>query len=668
MAKSLLSTAGKTAKGIWDRSAFGGLEKSLGRIKHVVSSFERIAFYRAIRSAIKYVTDALKEGTENAYHYAREFGNATSYIADAYDRISSSNFKMSNQLGAAWATLIAYIEPIIIRIINLVTKAADAITQFFALMSGKGTYLKAVDYNKAWAESASGAAKAAEEWKNQLMGFDEINRLEEPSSPSGGGGSGGPTDYGNMFEETPVNDFFAEIREAFENGEWALLGTLLGEKFNEIVDMIDWKKYGKKIGEGLQATITVAYNFLKTAGFKNLGARMSEFINNAINQINFDQAGRTWMRLRLAILDFLIGVVDGMNWSRLAIKLSNFVIGALDELATWLLDLDPVAIATALQDFFGNIKYEEIAEKVKEVLKSALDIVGDVVGELLPEDLGPNFTDGIVNAIKNADFAVIHNVLSYKLDEAVFGERWANFWWSKGEYAGKDLVMSLITGVDVKKSDLENSLKTGIEDPTVNAIERTKTNASVFFDNLVYTSGIMVDGFKKQFNGLTTFLSGVFTLNWSSIWSGLISMMTGSIQTMFGWITSLIEGISAAISWIRGLFSHMNALANSNAARIAADGSIYLTGFATGGFPEDGLFMANHNELVGQFSNGKTAVANNQQITEGIARATYDAFMTAFSQTGGSGGSDQPVNIYLDGKLIAQSTTKYQKQFARAKG
>lgn len=40
--------------------------------------------------------------------------------------------------------------------------------------------------------------------------------------------------------------------------------------------------------------------------------------------------------------------------------------------------------------------------------------------------------------------------------------------------------------------------------------------------------------------------------------------------------------------------------------------------FATGGFPEDGLFMANYNELIGRFSNGQTAVANNGQIIAGI--------------------------------------------------
>lgn len=47
--------------------------------------------------------------------------------------------------------------------------------------------------------------------------------------------------------------------------------------------------------------------------------------------------------------------------------------------------------------------------------------------------------------------------------------------------------------------------------------------------------------------------------------------------------------------------------------------------FAVGGFPEDGLFFANHSELVGQFSNGQTAVANNAQIIEGIRSGVASA-------------------------------------------
>lgn len=45
--------------------------------------------------------------------------------------------------------------------------------------------------------------------------------------------------------------------------------------------------------------------------------------------------------------------------------------------------------------------------------------------------------------------------------------------------------------------------------------------------------------------------------------------------------------------------------------------------YASGGFPEDGWFRANHGEIMGKFDNGKSVVANNMQITEGISNAVY---------------------------------------------
>jgi hypothetical protein len=88
-----------------------------------------------------------------------------------------------------------------------------------------------------------------------------------------------------------------------------------------------------------------------------------------------------------------------------------------------------------------------------------------------------------------------------------------------------------------------------------------------------------------------------------------------------------------------------------------------ITWMASGGFPDEGqLFIANEAgpEMVGTIG-GRTAVANNDQIVEAI----YEAVSAAMSQ---SGGNNTPVNIYLDGKQIATSTTRYQKQLARATG
>ena len=94
-----------------------------------------------------------------------------------------------------------------------------------------------------------------------------------------------------------------------------------------------------------------------------------------------------------------------------------------------------------------------------------------------------------------------------------------------------------------------------------------------------------------------------------------------------------------------------------------------IAGFKTGGFPEDGLFFANHNELVGQFSNGKTAVANNEQITQGIAQAVapavYNAVVSAMQSTQ-RGNSDVIVNI--DGKQVFKAVQRQANDYTAQTG
>ena len=64
----------------------------------------------------------------------------------------------------------------------------------------------------------------------------------------------------------------------------------------------------------------------------------------------------------------------------------------------------------------------------------------------------------------------------------------------------------------------------------------------------------------------------------------------------------------------------MNAVQSSSGGTISVPSmpKVTIPRFASGGFPEDGLFFANSTELVGRFANGKTAIANNEQIVDGI--------------------------------------------------
>ena len=85
-----------------------------------------------------------------------------------------------------------------------------------------------------------------------------------------------------------------------------------------------------------------------------------------------------------------------------------------------------------------------------------------------------------------------------------------------------------------------------------------------------------------------------------------------------------------------------------------------IKAYANGGFPEDGFFFANHNELVGKFSNGKTAVANNEQIVTAIEAGVYKAVTNAMSNGGGFGSVD--IQLHTDEGVVVDRINKITRQ------
>ena len=93
-------------------------------------------------------------------------------------------------------------------------------------------------------------------------------------------------------------------------------------------------------------------------------------------------------------------------------------------------------------------------------------------------------------------------------------------------------------------------------------------------------------------------------------------------------------------------------------------------GYSVGGFPNTGsLFMARENgitELVGNFG-GRTGVANNQQIIDGIRQAAYEGFRMAMAEQHGVSSSTN-VNVTLEPntselfKVIRKEENEYYRR------
>ena len=106
-----------------DKSAKSA-NKSMGKL---TSAILRIGFYRIIRSAIKSVTDAFKEGLTNAYQFSKLTGGE---LASSLDIIATKSLTMKNQMGAAFGGLIVAITPIVIQLIKIINAILTIMLQW----------------------------------------------------------------------------------------------------------------------------------------------------------------------------------------------------------------------------------------------------------------------------------------------------------------------------------------------------------------------------------------------------------------------------------------------------------------------------------------------------------------------------------------------------------
>lgn len=228
------------------------------------------------------------------------------------------------------------------------------------------------------------------------------------------------------------------------------------------------------------------------------------------------------------------------------------------------------------------------------------------------------------------------------------------------------------------------------------------------FQGILATISSIWEGIKGVFNGIITFIRGVFTGDWntvwegvkqifSSIWNSLSGIVSGVWSTILGFFSDggrifsgVVDGIANVFkkivnSIIKGInrviavpFNTINGLLNGirNASILGFKPFEWMWSvnplwvpqiplLADGGFPPLGqMFIAREAgpELVGTIG-GRTAVANNNQILDGIYFAVKDAL--SFQQNSG--------DLYLtiqneDGSKIEKIIRNYNRFMSRTGG
>lgn len=184
------------------------------KTNHFLASITRIAKYRLLRTALKEITQAFREGIGNLYQYSSAMNSMDAAAnKNTMDSYASSLLYLKNSAGAAAGPLLQALLPAVQQLVDWFVAGANAVNQFISALQGKGTFTRAVYNMTEFGEQTAAAGAAAKELKKTVMGFDELNLLQV-DSPKGGGGGASTPDYSKMFEEAEISETWKKIADA----------------------------------------------------------------------------------------------------------------------------------------------------------------------------------------------------------------------------------------------------------------------------------------------------------------------------------------------------------------------------------------------------------------------------------------------------------------------
>ena len=437
---------------------FGGvglIKKGFDGLNNALSN----TYKQLIRTAKMFSLMILRKGLRAVIDNAtNSFNDLARQSASVNASVSSlvSNFRwLGASITAAFSPILNVVSPILDALVEKCVSVINTIGQVFASLTGSGTYTYAkkvqVDYAGSLdntASSAKDATKAIKEYENQLMGFDEINKLTDNkgsgssgSGSGGSGGSGGASGYDYVFDTAQVEQQYANwadmIKKAWNDGDFTEVGQIVGQKLADALDNIPWtsiqekankiakctatfingamdsdlfSSVGTTIGEALNTAFGVAYTYVNYFEFDKFGTETAKLLNNAFARTEFLTIANTISKSMNGVFDTAFKFAKEFEWDKNATMIVDCIKNALGGIK-WEKALDASGelgdgLAKAINSIFslGTETKESLGESLGKAMSGALNTAirffSKAIGETKFENIGQNIADAI-NKILN---------------------------------------------------------------------------------------------------------------------------------------------------------------------------------------------------------------------------------------------------------------------------
>lgn len=472
------------------------LEKAQTRAGELTKQITDASKGKDIKAAFAAASASLQSGTKNILKWGAGITGLVvlarrlrTYIIEAVksfaendpetkaniDSLRASLAGLKASWGAAFAPVLNAVVPVLQTLISWLTAAANAVAQFFAVLSGKGTFKKAIANTGKLSSNLGGAADNAKEAKKQLMGIDTLNVMNDTNTGSGGGGGGGSAgDALDWVEEAVDMDSFA--------GKLAL-------SFKDV--FLDWndltgEQIAEKIIAGLAGLAGGVMGFM-IGGVPGaiVGTLAGLAIGLIADSLIFDHDGKlSANEIFKSLLVLLLGVAGG---------LIGFSIGGVAGAAIGA--TVGVALALAVRDVgveaMNTWSSMNLLEKILVFLGGLVGgAIGFSIGGPLGAVLGATIGIGLMLVAKNVDLSDVDAALKEGGDKIL------------------EKLKEIGDGIAAKWSDIKKDTSAkwdGIKTDLSTKIAAVKS----VLDGLINKAASVKDALVNKFENMRSALSGI---------------------------------------------------------------------------------------------------------------------------------------------------------------
>ena len=542
--------------------------------------------------------------------------------------------QLSRAIGNIFIPLLNKMLPYLIAMAQMAREAAESIALFF------GFTLPEVDYSSVStsvgdiATDLDDANDTAKELKRTLMGFDEINRLNDTSSGKSGAGAGG----GVGFDIDPLQYDF------------------LGDALKKDLDDIQTK---------LEPIKTLAEDILIVFG----AWKLTKFITDILTATGLIKALPTAqiVGITLMVSGFIIewkGIIDA--WKN-GLKTSN-----LGEIAGG-------AMAAVIGSGF-------VAKLIPGVTRAQGMAVGAIVAGI------PAFVTGVYDAINNE--LTWQNAALIAGSATMIGAGIGTFFGPGGTVVGAliGFVVGALTDIGIliyqKWDEISAWWETNVSQPFEEEWNNMWGEAKAQATEAWELMQAEWNGFKSWWStNVTEPIKTEFSTAWGEVSDGATNLwnnITTSAKTKFD---ELVNSGRNKLDELKNLFANWKATIKTphfewSTTQLPPSDWKYkildalslptqipklnVKWYAQGGFPNAGeLFVAREAgaEMVGAIGR-KTTVANNQQIVDGIYKGVYQAMRDA----GGNNGGQTVVVMLPNGDVLGETFVDWHNGVVKQTG